>query len=80
MKKETAKPDVLVENHGSVMLVLPVSETAKEWIHENVAADSWQWSGSALAVEPRYLGNLLEGMDADGLFIPGYDEFRKGVN
>ena len=59
-------PDYRVENHGSLALVYPISQDAKNWIDENVSSDS-QWFGGGLAVEPRYLGDLVDGMRAAGL-------------
>jgi hypothetical protein len=59
--------DVLVRNEGSVVIVTPQTDAAKEWVEENVETSGWQWLGGGFAVEPRMLDNLLEGMDADGL-------------
>ena len=50
-----------VENHGSLCLVKPLDDEALSWLNENV--EGGQWWGGALAVEPRYLENLLDGMD-----------------
>ena len=63
------KPDVRVEGHGSVALVRPMTVIAKEWIDGNVTLESWQWFGGAVAVDPRYLDDLLMGMMGDGLRI-----------
>lgn len=60
--------DVIVESHGSVVLVRPQSDEAREWIEEHVDPLA-QWFGSALVVEPRYLIQLLEGMAEGGLSI-----------
>lgn len=47
-----------VEHHGSVSLVRPQTDAAREWLQEHTDG---QWLGSALAVEPRYLDDLLAG-------------------
>ena len=60
--------DFSVENHGSIFLVHPLTDAAREWISENVAPDSQFW-GRALAVEHRFIGDLVRGARADGLVI-----------
>ena len=59
--------DVRFEDFGSIWLVTPMTATARSWIEENVATESWQWIGGSLAVEPRCVPNLAEGMQAAGL-------------
>lgn len=61
--------DVLVENHGSVCMVTPMSPTARKWVDENVQPESWQWLGASFACEPRYLPSLIDGMQDEGLMI-----------
>lgn len=61
--------DVKVMNHGSVVMVEPVSDEAKTWVNENVGLEGWQWMGNSFAVEPRYLGDLLDGMRAEGFTV-----------
>jgi len=58
--------DALVSGHGSIYLVRPVSEAATEWISENVQEDA-HWFGGSLAVEHRYILDLIDGMQANGL-------------
>jgi hypothetical protein len=60
--------DIQFENHGSVWLVRPLTVVGREWIDENVSDDA-QWFGGALAVEPRYVGDIVEGMQIDGLEV-----------
>lgn len=59
--------DFEVENHGTIVMVRPVSEAAKAWVAENVGLESWQWFGDAFGCEPRMAGALVEGMLDDGL-------------
>jgi len=62
--------DVRIENHGSLFLVRPQNSTAREWIDDNVSVDGpWQWFGGALAVEGRYVVDLVNGMRQDGLVV-----------
>jgi hypothetical protein len=53
-----------IEPHGSIVLVRPLTNEAREWLEENT--DGQWWTG-ALAVEPRYVEGLVEGMVEAGL-------------
>ncbi len=63
-----AQLDATFENCGSLWLVRPLTDAAREWIDENVDPDA-QWLGGALAVEHRYVQGILEGMQLDGLEV-----------
>ena len=68
-KAAAAHPaDVMVEPHGSIVLVRPATDAGEAWLRENVQEDA-QWWGAALVVEPRYLDNLLDGIRAAGLKV-----------
>ncbi len=71
VKVKVRKPDVRVENEGTIVLVRPLTTEARAWIDENVQTEPWQWFGGGLAVEPRYAHDLVEGMQADGLTLAG---------
>ena len=62
-------PDVLVDNFGSVVGITPMTPAAQEWIDENCQTEGWQWLGATLNVEPRYAGDIVAGMQADGLTV-----------
>jgi hypothetical protein len=64
-----AKPDVLVDNHGSMFLVTPVSAIAKEWVDQHLSLEGWQWMGSSFGVEHRFVAPIVSGMKADGLKV-----------
>lgn len=61
-------PDATVEGHGTIYLVRPVSEAAVQWINEHVDTDAQRW-GTAIAVEHRYIRDIVDGMLADGLNV-----------
>ena len=58
--------DFEVTNHGSIVLIAPLTQDADNWLDENIGDDA-MYMGSALAVEPRYAGNIIAGMLNDGL-------------
>ena len=51
------------------MLVVPLSPAAKEWVDDNLALEGWQWLGAGFACEPRYAGDLAQGMSDAGLVV-----------
>jgi len=52
-----------IENHGSIVLVRPLTSDVSAWLGEHTDG---QWFGNALVVEPRYVEALVEGMIAEG--------------
>jgi hypothetical protein len=65
---EPPNPDFFVENHGSIFLLRPVSPSASDWISENIPDDA-QFLGDAVAVEHRYIADIVEGIKRDGLAV-----------
>lgn len=63
--------DLSAVSHGSIVTVTPLTEAARQWIDDHVDHEGWQWFGYSLCVEPRYVGALLEGAQADGLTVSG---------
>jgi len=68
-RDQTMPADVLIENHGSVALFTPVAAEAHHWVEEHVHVEPWQWLDCSIACEPRCLGQLVEGMQEDGLVV-----------
>jgi hypothetical protein len=63
-----SRPDVTVENHGSIILVRMRTLAAQTWADENLPGDCPRM-GNGYAVEPRHVGPILDGMVSDGLQI-----------
>jgi len=59
-------PDVRVVNAGSIVLLTPLSDAARDWFDENLPEDR-QTLGGATAVEPRYVDSILDGLGGEGL-------------
>lgn len=62
------KVDVLVSGGGTLYLVESVSDTGAEWMDEHLPEDA-QTLGRAVAVEHRYIDDIVAGMKADGLVV-----------
>ena len=61
--------DVLIEDHGSIALFTPMTPDAHQWVEDHVQVEPWQRFGPSIACEPRYLSDLIEGMQEDGLVV-----------
>jgi hypothetical protein len=61
--------DVLIENHGSVAMLTPMTPDAHQWIDGNVQIEPWQRLGCSIACEPRCLDQIVEGLEEDGLVV-----------
>ena len=61
--------DVLVENHGSIAMLTPMSPEARKWVDENVQVEPWQRMGASIACEPRSLDTLVEALQEDGFVV-----------
>ena len=55
-------------DHGPVILVRPTNEEARAWLKEVTPEDATWWVG-AIAVEPRYLPALIEGIIEEGFLL-----------
>ena len=71
--------DIWVEDHGSIILVIPQHPDVKDWFKDHSAEMSKravlvydgvaQTLGPAVAVEPRFLSTLLDGFEGEGFTI-----------
>ena len=57
--------DYSIENHGSVFLGFPQNEDAKENLINNVSNEV-PFLGDAMAVEPRFIADLVEIFNNEG--------------
>jgi hypothetical protein len=66
---EKARPvDIRVENHGSIFLMVGASKAGLDWLAENVETTA-QWFNYSVAVEPRYVVDIVEGARSAGLEV-----------
>jgi hypothetical protein len=63
-------PDFLLENHLSIFLICPLTESARAWLEENIdAAGSFQPYWPTVVVEYRYIADIIEGIQNDGMAV-----------
>jgi hypothetical protein len=64
MKTQT---DFYYQNGGTIILLIPNTNDAEEWINENLYLESWQRLGKNVPIEWRYFDAIAEGAERDGL-------------
>ncbi len=47
--------------------IQPITESAREWIDDNVQSESWQWLGQTLVIDHRFIEDVFNGMVDYGL-------------
>jgi hypothetical protein len=60
--------DFFIQNEGSIFLLHPLSDAGKEWVKEHIGDDA-QTLGDAVVIEHRYIGAIVDGVQADGLSV-----------
>lgn len=55
-------------NCGSIWLLQPQTEAASDWTDEHIPEGAMTW-GTAIVVEPRYVEDIAEGIQTDGLTV-----------
>ena len=62
-------PDILVENHGSIFLLRPISSAGQAWLQENAIGQETQIFGNAVVCEPRCVVDIALGARAEGVVV-----------
>jgi len=61
--------DLRFENHFSLFLIRPCSETGQRWLDDNVGNEETQIFGGAVVCEGRYVESILRGAIEAGLEV-----------
>jgi len=59
------QPQFQIENHGSITLFRPLNDAGREWLKRTAPEDA-PFMGSAMAVEPSYVGDVADAILSDG--------------
>ena len=60
--------DFFIRHEGTISLLFPESEAAREWVEEHLPDDLLTWAGAAV-IEHRYVPDILAGIVMDDLTI-----------
>lgn len=63
--------DFTFVNHGSITVLTPQTELAQEWFDQNLPVDDpdTQFWCKGIVIEPRYAGDILQGIQDAGLTV-----------
>ena len=51
--------DFQIADQGSIFLIRPLTEAARQWLDENVVSEPWQWVEGSLCVETRFARDFI---------------------
>lgn len=69
-KQSKPQVDISVENHGSIFLLRPLSDSARVWVDDHIGEDNgYQPYYPTVVVEHRYVADIVRGALADGLVV-----------
>ena len=61
--------DFQITDQGTIILIRPLNEAARQWLDENVVTEPWQWVNDALCVEARFARDLIIEIEQTGFEI-----------
>jgi hypothetical protein len=62
------RPDFNVADHGSVVVMTPLTPAARDWTTNHLPDDCPQWCGG-FAIGSSWINAIMEGLSLDGLRI-----------
>jgi hypothetical protein len=62
-------PDILLENHGSIFLLRPISSVGQAWLQEKVISNETRIFGNAVVCELRYVMDIVLGARGEGIVV-----------
>ena len=62
-------PDFKFTSHGTICVLDALTPAAQEWADENLPEDRTMWGTCGTVIEPRYAGDILEGIVNNGLTV-----------
>jgi hypothetical protein len=61
--------DFTVQNEGNVFILYANSDAAKQWVVDHLPAEAATWGSSGVVIEHRYVGDIVAGIQGDGLTV-----------
>jgi len=68
MANSVKDSDFIVSDHFTIFLLTPLTESATDWVSEHLPPDALRF-GDSIAVEHRFIGDIIDGVQQDGLTI-----------
>ena len=62
--------DFEVQNHDSIFLLIPQTDSARNWVDDHIGKDNgYQPHYPTVVVEHRYIADIVAGIQGDGLAV-----------
>ena len=61
--------DFRITDQGSIILIRPLNEAARQWLDENVISEPWQRVDDALCAEARFARDLIIEIEQAGFVV-----------
>ena len=61
--------DFDLADHGSIVLLTPRTPAAHDWTLEHIPEDAQRWGQCSIVIEPRYVADILWGIEDEGLTV-----------
>ena len=66
----TPHADFTLHDHGSIAVLVPLSEAGEDWCDDHIDPEALMWGGG-IVIEPRYVASIIAGINDDGLVVTG---------
>lgn len=70
LEKQYGMTDFEIHDQGNIILLQPLTSNARDWIENNLDSEALTFD-ETIAVEPRHIIGVLNGIAADGLSFIG---------
>jgi hypothetical protein len=60
--------DFTLSGGGTIYLLRPITDAARDWVDQHIPDDA-MWLGGQVAIEHRYVDDILDGITAEGLSL-----------
>ena len=68
--KRARQADFKVDNQGSIFLLHPLNDSAREWVNEHIGQNNgYQPYYPTVVIEHRYVADIVAGIQNDGLAV-----------
>lgn len=61
--------DFTLQDEGSIVVLHPGNDAASNWIDNHLYTEQTQWWGGGIVIERRYVEDILDGIDSEGLTV-----------
>lgn len=61
--------DFRVQNEGTIFILYADTDAAKQWVADHIPEDAQTWGRNGIVVEHRYIGDIVAGIEGDGLSV-----------